>query len=48
MRRSLRRLALAALLCLVLALGVSQSQQTAQRPSPAQVADPGGGGSTDG
>ncbi len=43
MRKSLRRLAVAALLGLALALGATQAQQTAQQTAPVQVADPGNG-----
>lgn len=43
MRQSLKRLALAALLGLALALGAVQAQQVAQQPAPVQVADPGSG-----
>jgi len=42
-RQSLRRILGVALLGLTLALGIQQAQQQAQRPTPVQVADPGGG-----
>lgn len=48
MRQSLKRLAIAALLGLALALGFSQSQQAAQQPIPVQVANPGGSGGNGG
>lgn len=43
MRQSLKRLLTAALLGLVLTLGMGQAQQSAQQPVPVLASDPGSG-----